>query len=680
MNALWMTIVLISAMGAFTFSMLNRLLPLWVMQPEIRWDQPGKRLMNMLRLTIGQKRFFQRFELTHGLAHVLIFWGFLAVGINTVHLVARGYVQNWSLPFLHETILGLAYAGIKDLFVLLVMLGTTVALLRRMIVKPDRMTLGWEPNLILFWIFTMMLLDVLYGGAQFILFPELHEQKAAFLGVWGKNVLLGLGLGENMGAVSVLHEIGLWAHVIMVLAFLNYLPYGKHFHIITALPNVFLGDLKNKGELSKQDFEDEETIFGVSKLEEMPFKRALDMYTCTECGRCQANCPAHLSEKPLSPKALIMDQRNHLKHRTPTMARAALERIKKHPEKADEILDNWEGESLVGEVIKDEVIWSCTTCRHCVENCPVLIEHVDNIVDMRRQLVQVESRFPKELTAVFKGFENMSNPWGLASNTRGDWFTSLGVQTPVENPDFEYLFYVGCAGSFDERNKKVATAVVRLLQQAEVNFACLRNDETCCGETARRIGNEYLAQSMMESNVTLWKELGVKKIITACPHCFNTIKNEYQQFDGEFEILHHTQLLDQLVGQSRLTPQTQIQANGPVVYHDACYLGRYNGIYDSPRQIVSKLPGAHLVEPERRERISFCCGAGGGRMWMEENIGKRINKLRCEQLLETGAKTLATACPYCLTMLEDAVKDKNLEEQITVLDVSELMSRSIKES
>jgi Fe-S oxidoreductase/nitrate reductase gamma subunit len=673
MNPVLMSLLLIIATGALVFSLLRRFLPLWVMQPENRLDQPGKRLMRVLTVGIGQKRFFQRFELPHGIIHILIFWGFLAVSINTIHLVGRGYASNWSLPFLHNTFLGLAYAGIKDLFVLLVMVGTCAALFRRIFFKPQRMTLGWEPNLILVWIFIMMVLDVLYGATLFIIFPELHEQHAAFLGLWGKAVLTSLGLGEPTSTVHLLNDIGMWAHIFMVLAFLNYLPYGKHFHIITALPNVFLFSTKNKGELVRQDFENEETIFGVGNLQEMSFKRGLDMYTCTECGRCQANCPAHLSEKPLSPKSLMLDLREHLKRRTPEMCRAALQKIQGNGQNAAEILDNPQGEALIGDVISDEVLWACTTCGHCVENCPTLIEHVDNIVDMRRYLVQVEGRLPKELITVFKCMENMSNPWGVASNTRADWFESLGVQTPAQNPDFDYLLYVGCAGSFDKRNKKVTTAVVRLLQQAGINFACLGNDESCCGETARRLGNEYLAQSMMESNVAQWKELGVEKVITACPHCFNTINNEYHQFSGDFQILHHTQLLAQLIDQSRLTPQTGAYGAGPVVYHDACYLGRYNGVYDAPRQILSTIPQVRLVEPERRKRVSFCCGAGGGRMWMEENIGKRINTLRCEQLLETGAVTLATACPYCLTMLEDAVKDKALEERIKVRDISELI-------
>ena len=306
-----------------------------------------------------------------------------------------------------------------------------------------------------------------------------------------------------------------------------------------------------------------------------------------------------------------------------------------------------------------------------------MIEHVDNIIDMRRHLVQVESRFPKELTQFFKGCENLSNPWGLASNTRGDWFKDLGVQTPEENPDFEYLFYVGCAGSFDDRYKKVTIAMIKLLQKAGVNFVCLGDNEMCCGETARRLGNEYLAQHMINFNLEMFDTIGVKKIITACPHCFNTLKNEYPQFGKKFEVIHHTEMIRELTRKGAFKGGAKFNGKGPVVYHDSCYLGRYNDLYDIPRDIARFVPGVKLVEAERSGRTSFCCGAGGGRMWIEENIGKRINSERFDQLSATGAKTIATACPYCMIMLDDAMKEKGLEEEFEVVDLAQMMLQSI---
>nr|MDA3895997.1 (Fe-S)-binding protein [Desulfobacteraceae bacterium] len=396
-------------------------------------------------------------------------------------------------------------------------------------------------------------------------------------------------------------------------------------------------------------------------------------------GRCRANCPAYLTDKPLSPMAVIMDEREHLKKKTNLMCRAAIHQFKKEPEKAEKILEQWQGESLVGDVISEDAIWSCTTCGHCVANCPLMIEHVDNIIDMRRHLVQVESRFPKELMQAFKGFENLSNPWGLASNTRGDWFKDLGVETVEEKTDFEYLFYVGCAGSFDDRYKKVTIALTQLLQKAGVSFACLGDNEMCCGETARRLGNEYLAQHMINFNLEMFDTIGVKKIVTACPHCFNTFKNEYPQFGKSFEVIHHTELIRELARKGAFKGGQKFSGKGSVVYHDSCYLGRYNDLYDTPRDIARFVPGVKLVEAERNRRTSFCCGAGGGRMWMEENTGKRINSERFDQLAATGAKTIATACPYCMIMLDDAMKEKGAEEEFEVLDLAQLMLRSIEE-
>jgi len=675
-NPMLMGLLLFITLVAFTISMLRRLMPLLVMQPDIRWDKPFVRFVNLLKYALGQIRFFRRFELLHGLAHVLIFWGFLAVSFNTIQLVGRGFVLNWSLPGLHETALGLGHAFIKDLFVLAVMMGSLGALIRRIIVKPERMTLSWEANLILIWIFAMMVLEVLYSGTLFILYPDNPEQQTAFMGVFGMNIMTAFGLGKDLGTTSFLHAIGFWGHVIFVFAFLNYLPYGKHFHVVLSLPGVFLSDPDKKGALAKQDLEDEDAIFGVGKLVEFSWKRAIDMYNCTECGRCQANCPAHLSEKPLSPKSLIMDERDHLKKNTSLMVLAAWYKLTKKDEEAMKCLEKTG--LLTSEIIKDDVIWSCTTCGHCVENCPVLIEHIPNIVDMRRHLVQMESRFPSELTNVYKGWENMSNPWSLASNSRADWFEDLGVKTVDENPTFEYLYYVGCAGSFDDRNKKVSKSFVRLMNEGGVNFACMGNDEMCCGETARRLGNEYLAQTMIQANIEIWNEFRVKKIITSCPHCYNTLKNEYHQFGGSYEVISHAELIKILISQGRIKPKTQLGFNGAVVYHDSCYLGRYNDIYDTPREIINSVPGINLVEPERLKRTSFCCGAGGGRMWMEEDIGERINRMRCDQLLETGAKTFAVACPYCLIMLDDAIKDKNLEDEIKIFDLAEIIDRSVK--
>ena len=567
---------------------------------------------------------------------------------------------------------------LKDLFTLSIMAGCTIAFINRVVFRPPRMILSLEALIILNWIFWMMVMDLLYESTLFIMVSDHPEARAAFLGVFGRSLLTSLGLTAVSPLVSQLHAVGAWGHLVLGLSFLNYLPYCKQFHEITSLPSLYMRSLKKKGELTRQYLEDESAIYGVGKIEEFSWKRGLDMYSCAECGRCRANCPAYLTGKPLSPMALIMDEREHLKKKTPVMARAAMHQFRKEPEKAQELLEKWDGESLIGDVIPEDVIWACTSCGHCIANCPLLIEHVDNIIDLRRYLVQVESRFPKELRQCFKNFENLSNPWGLASNTRGDWFKGLGVQTPEENPDFDYLFYVGCAGSFDDRYKKVTMAVAGLLQKAGVSFACLGDNEMCCGETVRRLGNEYLAQHMINFNLEMFDTIGVKKIVTACPHCFNTFKNEYPRFGKRFEVVHHTELIRALIRKGAFKGGKKFFGKGPVVYHDSCYLGRYNDLYDIPRDIIRFVPGVKLVEADRRERTSFCCGAGGGRMWMEENIGKRINHERFEQLAATGARTIATACPYCMIMLDDAMKEKGLEGEFEILDLAQMMLRSVE--
>ncbi|PIP38605.1 MAG: (Fe-S)-binding protein [Desulfobacterales bacterium CG23_combo_of_CG06-09_8_20_14_all_51_8] len=677
MNPAAMGLLLFVSLSLFTFSVTRRFLPLFVMQPDNRLDNRRERVMGVLKLFFGQRRFLRAFERVHGIAHVMIFWGAVVVTLSTIQMAGRGFSPDFHLPGLGGTRLGLTYVFLKDLFTLSIMAGCAIAFVNRVVFRPARMILSAEALVILNWIFWMMVMDLLYESTLFVLTPDHVEAQAAFLGVFGKNMLMRMGLTADSAATAQLHAVGSWGHLILGLSFLNYLPYCKQFHEITSLPSIYMRSLKKKGALTPQHLEDEDAIFGVGKIEEFSFKRGLDMYSCAECGRCRANCPAYLTDKPLSPMAVIMDEREHLKKKTNLMCRAALHKFRKEPDNARAVLEEWDGEELVGGVISEDAIWACTTCGHCVSNCPLMVEHVDNIIDMRRHLVQVESRFPKELTQFFKGCENLSNPWSLASNTRGDWFRDLGVQTPEENPNFEYLFYVGCAGSFDDRYKKVSTSLVQLMQKAGVNFACLGDNEMCCGETARRLGNEYLAQHMINFNLEMFDSIGVKKIVTACPHCFNTLKNEYPQFGKTFQVIHHTELIRQLTKKGVFRAGKKFSGKGPVVYHDSCYLGRYNDLYDIPRDIARFIPGMKLVEAERRERTSFCCGAGGGRMWMEEKIGKRINTERFEQLYATGARTIATACPYCMIMLDDAVKEKGMEEEVVIMDLSQMMLQSV---
>lgn len=669
-------ILLLIAATLMATSLARRFLPLLVMQPDIRWDQPGRRFTGMIAYTFGQLRFLGPFERFHGTAHILIFWGAVIVTLNTIHVIGRGFSPEWYLPGFDHTRLGLAYVFLKDLFTLAVMIGCGMAFYNRVFNRPSRMILSAEALVILAWIFGMMAMDFLYESSLFLMNPAHWEQRTAFLGVFGSHLLSGMGFTGDDPQIARLHAIGFWGHLLLAFSFLNYLPYCKQFHEITALPAVFMRSLKPRGLLTKQDFTREDILFGVGKIEDYSWKRGLDMYTCAECGRCQANCPAHLTGKPLSPMRVILDQRNHLREKTPVLWRAAVAKFR-NKVVSGKLSEADENDALIGPVISPEAVWSCTTCGHCITNCPLLIEHVDTIIDLRRQLVQVESRFPREVVSFFKGCENMSNPWGLASNSRGDWLDVSGVKSAETNPGFEYLFYVGCAGSFDDRTKKTTRAMAGLMRRAGVNFACLGNEEMCCGETARRLGNEYLAQEMIANNIEQWNSLGVRKIVTACPHCYNTIKNEYPQFGGGFRVIHHTEFLRELIRTGKLAGADRIDGMGSVVYHDPCYLGRYNNVYQQPREIARYVPGLDLHEAGRNRRFSFCCGGGGGRMWMEEKHGTRINRERCRELLETGAGTIATACPYCTIMLDDAVKDLGKEETVRVMDLAVMVERAL---
>jgi Fe-S oxidoreductase len=459
----------------------------------------------------------------------------------------------------------------------------------------------------------------------------------------------------------VVFHLAWWAHAGLLLGFLVLLPYSKHLHILVSPLNVFFSPLEPKGQYRSMDLENSET-FGVGSLTELAWKDLFDTYNCTECGRCTSRCPANMSGKELDPKWLILNLRHQLFEEAPALLGQPGAR---GPEKA-----------LVGDVIHDNVLWACTTCRWCVDACPVFIEHVPKIVDMRRWLVLTESRFPAELQPAFRNLETNGNPWQMSWQTRADWAQDLGVKQMAEVREAEYLYWVGCYGSFDERNKKVARALVRVLQAAGVDFAILGNEEKCTGEPARRLGHEYLYQTLAQGNIETLKRYKFQTIVTACPHCFNTIRNEYPQFDGHFRVVHHTQLLDDLIRSGRLSPA---QRDGErITYHDACNLGRYNDIYDEPRRVLAEVTRGELVEMKLNRSKGFCCGGGGGRAWLEEHEGRRVNQLRVEQAMEVKPDILASACPFCLTMFEDGVKAKEVGDKIKTRDIAELLAERLE--
>ena len=749
MNPVAMALVIVTLNAVFGVSAWRRfnLLKVGNATWESRLSDIPKRLGLVWTFAFYQKK--MRYYLAAGLAHQLIFLGFVVLLLNTIMLWGRGFYPPFNLfvlgwqPFLGLP-LGPVYTFAKDVFATLVLVGVAVFVYYRAIKPQKRMTLGWEPFLILGIITVMMLADFLYVGSSLVLaqryasectalsasfpcsaMPDLiapYPPAAAEL-TWHfaepSASLLALALsGLGSGTLVVLAHAGFWTHATLVLVFLNLLPYTKHFHIITAIPNVFLGDTTPRGRLRplapntealmaavEKATEGEDLLsarIGYARIEHFTWKDMLDFYTCTECGRCSDNCPAFTTGKVLSPKQFTLDLRNHLYgrqaeflevgpaavHRSeqPAPSEPKEEAESKAPQETASVAAAPAPEAkvykpldLVPNVIHEDVLWGCTTCRACEEQCPVNITYVDKIVQMRRNLVVIKGEFPAQLGKPFEGMESNGNPWNLARVDRASWSEGLGVKSAAEKPDAEVLFWVGCAASYDDRAKKIARSTAQLLLAAGVDFAILAEEETCTGDPARRAGNEYLFTMLAETNAATlngYKEQGgVKKIITTCPHCFNTLKNEYPDFGAKFEVVHHTDYMLELVALKKLVPKKPVKAK--VVYHDSCYLGRYNDIYDSPRNILRGIPGVELVEVEGASgKKGLCCGAGGAQMFMEEQNKQRVNVKRTLQLLDTGAQTIASACPFCMTMLSDGVKSQSKEEQIQNLDVVEMLALS----
>ncbi|MFQ5897684.1 MAG: (Fe-S)-binding protein [Candidatus Methylomirabilia bacterium] len=621
-------------------------------RPAARWDHVPARLRAVLVFVLGQLRLLQG-DFWPGLMHATIFWGFLILTVGTLEFFGRGVTEAFFLPFLSDTP---AHLVVQDLFDLAVIAAVSYAAFRRLVTRPKRLTLSTEGLVILLLIFLLMLTDLLADAARIVLAPASIDGWS-FAG----NAVSGLLAGLPGGAVGAIFQLSWWSHAAIILGFLVWIPYSKHLHIMGAPFNVFFAPLTPKGQFPGMDLENAET-FGVGQLTEFTWKDLLDLYNCTECGRCTSGCPATASGKQLDPKLLILDLREHFLEAGPKLLRHGG--------------NGGADKAMVGQVITDDVLWACTTCRWCVESCPVFIEHVPKIIDMRRLLVLTESRFPEELKPTFRNLETNFNPWQMSWQTRADWARDLGVKLMAETQAAEYLYWVGCYGSFDERNKKVARAVVRILQAAGVDFAILGNEERCTGEPARRVGHEYLFQTLAQENIQTLKRYRFQTIITACPHCFNTIKNEYPQFDGRFRVIHHSQLFEELIRSGRLQLSRGLAER--ITYHDPCYLGRYNDIYESPRKVLRSISGGEIVEMHLHKAQGFCCGGGGGRVWMEEHEGRRVNQIRVGQAVEVKPDILASGCPFCLTMFEDGVKGKGVADSIKTQDLAELVAGELR--
>ena len=655
-----LALALIGAFGLFyaRTGRLYRLMRLVDGQTDFKLDRIGERIKVLFTDVLGQANV--RRKPLIGIAHMLIFFGFLAIQPHSLMLMIQGVFPGFepghAIPGIY-----LVYLFIADILAALVLVGFAYALYRRVVVRPAYLTMGMDANLII--LFTCIIVITFHLINAFLTLMPAAAGSFVYTGVFpvseGLVVLFSLKTLTPDG-IRTGYEISFWIHIATILGFLIYIPGSKHLHLLAAVPNVFLKRLDRPKAIITTDIEDEAAeTFGLGKVSELNWKNVLNLYACTECGRCEEQCPASTTEKPLSPKKVVHDLKaDLLAQATAIMA--------KNTEAVEPIVR--EGSPITGDVI-----WSCTTCRACEDICPVNIEPLDFLIEIRKHRVLMEANFPPEMQESFTNLENQFNPWGFSSDSRADWCKGMDVPLMTDNPDADLLYFVGCSGSFDDRGKKIAQAMARVLLKAGVHFAILGPEESCNGDVARRAGNEYIAQTLIQQNVKVLNQYKPKKILTGCPHCYNIIKHEYPQFGASFEVVHHTELLLELFQHGRLKT-----ANGQketLAFHDSCYLGRWNGIYQTPRDLLAATGRNQLIEMQRIKSNGFCCGAGGARMFMEETIGKRINIERTEEIIATGTKTVAAACPFCVTMLRDGVLDK--EAEVQVKDIVEIIDEDL---
>lgn len=661
-------------------------------RPAKRTDHIGKRIRTFMGVVLGQSSVLR--DPIPGLAHFFTFWGFILIQLGLLNLMLGAF--NLSLPFIGYNPI---FATILDIFVILVLVSLIVFAVRRAVFRPRQLESflhgPWDGYIILGLIFLVLLTLALVEGFEY----------AATAGhAWTPLGLLLAPLSSSAGTDFNInaYRVSWWVHMLVVFSFLIYLPRSKHLHLMATPFNVFFRNHEPAGALPLLENIEEREDFGVSKPEQFTWRQLLDGYACTECGRCNTVCPATNTGKPLFPKEIILGMKEALFIQSDNILGNdslynKLDVLGFIANKTKKAADH---KPMVGGIISQEALWSCTTCMGCMEICPVAIEHVPSIVDMRRSLVMEESKFPTEVTSLFNNIERNGNPWEMRNDRRAEWAAGLHIPLMSENPDAEVLYWVGCMGSFDRRNQQVATAVVKILQAAQVNFAILGPEESCTGDPARRIGNEYLWQMQAQQNIETLNTYGFnltmldtstneqngttaiatrqRTIITACPHCFNTIKNEYPQLGGNYEVVHHTVFIDTLLTEQKLMLPANFDQR-KLTYHDPCYIGRYNDIYEQPRRVLNVLNSNGVTEMRRHRNRSFCCGGGGGRAWMEEKVGKRVNQTRVNEALETEAEVMAAACPFCITMFEDGVKGVEAEGKMQIEDIAEIIARAIEQ-
>ncbi len=653
---------------------LLQALSLGVPDPKPRFDQPGRRIMSVLTFVFGQKRVLM---FLGGIGHFVIFWGFLMISLATLELLVNAVfpqVSFWALPGFK--VIGL----IVDIISVGVLIAIALSLFRRFVLKPVRLVgplSGTIDAVIILGLISTLIVSYFLMCAMRISTGEISASWAPISNLF-TSIMPAAKEGQVTSSAKAVFGILWLIHVSALLFFIYYIPRSKHLHILGAIPNIYLRDFGHTGVINKMDLEDEEAeSFGVNAVEQFTWKQLLDTYACTECGRCQEQCPAFNTGKELTPKGLVHDLKEHLFERAAVLIREG----RMSAEKLEEMKEKYEvlNKDLIGGVFSEKFIWACTSCQACQTSCPVWIQHVQLIVDMRRYLVLTEAKMSPEVQLAMRNMEKNSNPWGIGQHLRTEWAAGLDIPTMAEREESgaEYLLYLGCAASFDQESTRIAIDTAKILKAAGVDFAILGEEEMCCGETARRLGNEYLSAAMMQGNVDMFNGYNVKKIITVCPHCYNTTKNEYRQFGGEYEAYHHTEFIKKLIDAGRIKLGKSLDM-GKIVWHDSCYLGRYNEIYNEPRDLIARATGKPPAEMSKHHKLSFCCGGGGGGMWMEESEGERICTARARMAVEAGADTICTACPYCRTMLADGLK--NLEkEEIKVSDVSSIVLGAMKD-
>ena len=686
----WIATISVIAYAVYLFAYLikTRVSYIKLGKKEVFDQNLKERFRNILIFVFGQKKLLK--DKKSGAIHVMMFYGFILVQFGAIDFIIKGLIPGKHLPF------GPLYPGFtffQELVTLMVLVSVIWAFYRRYIEKLVRLKGGLKNGLVLIFIGTLMLTVLLGNGMTMIWFGEDPAWTAPVASVFA----LAFGwMGET--ASIVVFYLAWWIHLIVLLVFLIYIPQSKHAHLIAGPANVFLHQADKKGKLTPIDFEDEDAeSFGVGKIDEFSQLSLVDLYACVECGRCTNMCPASGTGKMLSPMDLIVKMRDHLtnygaavtsqtpwvpqfmfKNTTGNQLAMQASGLGAQETAAASIYDV----SLIGDVITEEEIWACTTCRNCEDQCPVMNEHVEKIIDLRRYLVMTEGKMRPDAQRAMQNIEKQGNPWGLNKKDRENWrelrddvYIPTVKELQKEDKDFEYLLWVGSMGSYDNRSQKIALSFAKLLNEAGVSFAILGNRERNSGDTPRRLGNEFLFQELAEKNIKEFEKNGVEKIVTIDPHAYNIFKNEYPDFGFKAEVYHHTELLYQLVKEGKLVPKYEV--NETITFHDSCYLGRYNDVYDPPREILKSIKGVKLVEMERNREDAMCCGAGGGLMWMEEETGHRINVARTEQALKTEATTISAGCPYCLTMLSDGTKAIEVEDTVKTYDVAEVLEKAV---